>query len=429
MKVCGIAFTSFSVGARLEKAMRHRGPDAYGWDRTSVGELHHSRLAINGLQPQPIVARDGTLTVYNGEIYEPRSVGTDATLVAELFASAGHKCLEHFNGAWAFLQVREDRVVAVRDRFGLRPLFRYFDGKHLVYASDVSTIALALSAIGVSLSPRPSYPTRGRIPQPSAYVGVTPLPAGVVETATFCDGRAELHMYRWYERRPENHGSLESMIEDAVRIRVHEQGALAVSGGADSYVLHALAPPRLPRYHLDVTGEADAAEALGAVVIPPPTITKEEIDDVLEQPFYTLPPNLFLAAAMKRHDPSLRVVLTGLGADELFGGYRHHSRACTPSAVEEVYELRSVPTASWRDVELDYSIPYHYGYRTDRAFLRYGLEVRHPFMDHRVVETALCSAPDGKTELRRIAQRLGWTPQAKRGFSADLSRYVVGSGS
>ena len=154
-----------------------------------------------------------------------------------------------------------------------------------------------------------------------------------------------------------------------------------------------------------------------------------DIEAVLEQPYYATPPNFFLAKAIKQADPSVRVVLTGIGADELFGGYRHHIAPFGHRSYQEAYGLPPRPgCGDWRSAELEHIIPHHYGYRTDQMFLWNGIEVRHPFLDHRVVETALCLLPDRKTRLRSLARGYGWIEADKKGFAADLDQFITKRG-
>ena len=419
--MCGVAYTSFNSTAPVS-SMRHRGPDISRSVPVDRGTLHHSLLAIHGEQYQPI-ASGNALAVYNGELY---GIERDSRAMVEGFGADGAKFLRSVNGDWAMLSVEANIVTAVRDRYGLRPLFRYWDGERLVYASNVAIIREVLAQCGVILQPSGQYSPRGRIPKPSAYRHIEPLPPGVIETATHTDSTWTIDRRRWYKLHAHRHGGLESLLRDAVDLRQHSRGVVAVSGGVDSYLL-AMFAPDLPRYHLDVTGEGDAARDLGAVILQPPIIDAGVVDEVLEQPFYALPPNLFLAKAIKQHRPTVRVVLTGIGADEVFGGYLHHTEPYNDTTSRRVYGIPHDPACEdWRQAEFTHSIPYHYGYRPDQAFLRYGIEARYPYLDHRVVETALCEPADGKVALCNIARALGWQEQPKRGFAANLGAYVRG---
>ena len=427
--MCGIAYTSFVAGD-LSSVMRRRGMDGYARRQVEGGELHHALLAINGWQEQPIVTGEHA-TVYNGEIYNLEEVGgrpkQDAVIMAEGFADSGADFLRCLNGDWALVQTCGQEVAVVRGRFGLRPLFRYYDGEYLIYASNIATIELALRRLGKQLCINAAYPPKGRIPIPSCYIHVESLPPGIIEKAEKLSSGWHFKRERWYHPKAVDHGPLDDVLLDAVQCRLHECGAVAVSGGVDSYLLQTYAKTT-PLYHLDITGEADQARSLGAKILDPPKVEARDLATVLEQPFYAAPPNFFLAKAIKAQDPTVRVVLTGIGADELFGGYRHHERPYSDrkeEAYRKVYGIAPpAGCADWRSAELEHSIPHHYGYRTDQMFLWHGIEVRHPYLDHRVVETALCTPPDGKRQLRALACAYGWSDQEKKGFAADLDRLI-----
>ncbi len=424
--MCGIAYTSFAAGD-LSNVMRRRGADGYARVQAGDGELHHALLAINGNQKQPIVLGE-RMTVYNGEIYNIQEVSEsskrDATVMAEGFGDGGTDFLHSLNGDWALIQTCGREVIAMRGRFGLRPLFRYYDGEHLIYASNTATIELALQRPGKRLRINTAYPPKGRVPIPSCYIHVESLPPGTIEWAVKRSSGWQFRRERWYRIKAVNHGSLDDLLSDAVQCRLHEHAALAVSGGVDSYLLYTYAKTT-PLYHLDVTDEVDQVQALGAKILDPPQVDMREIAAALEQPYYATPPNFFLAKAIKTHDPTVRVVLTGIGADELFGGYKHHAMPYHKEIYRIVYGIAPpMGCADWRSAELEHAISHHYGYRTDQVFLWHGIEVRHPYLDHRVVETALCSPPNEKRQLRSLAHAYGWSDRGKKGFAADLSRFI-----
>ncbi|KKN02932.1 hypothetical protein LCGC14_1112800 [marine sediment metagenome] len=408
--------------------MARRGPDGYAHEPVPLGVLHHARLGVHGSQQQPVVAGE-TATVYNGEVYNAAELGgavdQDAALMAEGFHARGAAFMREANGAWAFIQTTPEAVTAVRDRFGLRPLFRYYDGQNLIYASNLATIATALGRIGLQPDINPAYPPKGRVPLPCYYKHTEPLPPGTIETATLLEGRWAIRRTRWYAPHPCDHGPLGSVLEAAVERRLHPHAAVAVSGGVDSYLLRAFAGSTVPAYHLDITDEALAARRIGALVLEPKLVDLADVLATLEQPFYAHPPNYWLAQAIKDAAPKTRVVLTGVGADELFGGYRHHAEPFTQKRYRQVYGIQAPGVEGWRLSELEHVIAHHYGYRTDQMFLRFGLEGRHPYMDHKVVETALCHPHDGKAALKALAKRLGWRSGPKRGFAANLSRYIT----
>src|SRR5262245_34484373 len=144
---------------RMANALRHRGPDDAGnFVQGPVG-LGFRRLSILDLSPsghQPMMSQDGRyVLVYNGEIYNYvelrqelaqlgytfRSSGDTEVLLCA-YAAWGKNCLPKLNGMWAFLIY--DTLTGVlfgsRDRFGVKPLYRYQAGDCMVFASEIKAI-------------------------------------------------------------------------------------------------------------------------------------------------------------------------------------------------------------------------------------------------------------------------------------------------
>jgi asparagine synthase (glutamine-hydrolysing) len=158
--MCGIAGFNWMDQSVLEgmvESLRHRGPDDRGFyldDRASLG---HSRLSILDLSPkgrQPMHFENLSI-VYNGEIYnfqelreELKSYGykftsdTDTEVILAGYHRWGSRCVEKFNGMWAFcIYDRQKRTFFLsRDRFGIKPLYYYFDGGRFVFASELKAI-------------------------------------------------------------------------------------------------------------------------------------------------------------------------------------------------------------------------------------------------------------------------------------------------
>ena len=179
-----------TIVERATNTLRHRGPDDEGYclintqtsdaqqccGRDTVPELSypfisdfppdsfdlafgHRRLAILDLSPaghQPMCSTDETCwIVYNGEIYnylelreELRALGytfrtnTDTEVILVAYQAWGEDCLQRFNGMWAFAlwDSRHRRLFCARDRFGIKPLFYYFDGRQFRFASEIKAI-------------------------------------------------------------------------------------------------------------------------------------------------------------------------------------------------------------------------------------------------------------------------------------------------
>lgn len=165
--MCGIAgiinFDHRPVASSIIKAMTdsiaHRGPDGEGQFIDQCVGLGHRRLAILDLshaadQPMQTVNKHFVIT-YNGEVYNFKELrqqlenlgyefksNTDTEVVLNAYVEWGSKCVDKFNGMFAFaiLDVREKRLFIARDRYGIKPLYYLKNSKHFVFASEIKSI-------------------------------------------------------------------------------------------------------------------------------------------------------------------------------------------------------------------------------------------------------------------------------------------------
>lgn len=158
--MCGIAGFNWKDNGTIEamtEAMRHRGPDDRGTYLDDKVSLGHTRLAILDLSPkghQPMYFQNLAI-VFNGEIYNFQEIrdelqtlgykftsGTDTEVILAAYHRWGDKCVEKFNGMWAFCIYDRDKqtLFISRDRFGIKPLYYYFDGQRFIFASELKAI-------------------------------------------------------------------------------------------------------------------------------------------------------------------------------------------------------------------------------------------------------------------------------------------------
>lgn len=158
--MCGIAGFNWhdpALAGRMAEMIRHRGPDGQGLFADARVSLGHRRLSIIDLSErghQPLVYKN-LVIVHNGEIYnfqdiraELRTAGhnfhsdTDTEVVAAAFDRWGPECVSRFNGMWAFCIYDPDKrsLFLSRDRFGIKPLYYYFDGERFIFASELKAI-------------------------------------------------------------------------------------------------------------------------------------------------------------------------------------------------------------------------------------------------------------------------------------------------
>jgi asparagine synthase (glutamine-hydrolysing) len=350
--------------------LRHRGPDGTGLYLDGRFGMANTRLAI--IDPeggdQPLSNEDGRYWVMqNGEIYNyvelqkeleqlghRFSTSCDTEVIAHAYEEWGIGCLDKFNGD--FLLAVWDRntreLLLARDRFGVRPLFIAEFGTDFCFASEAKALfrhpeaRRQLDPLGLV----EAFTTWSILPDRSAFVGVRELAPGHY-LRLGDDGHVEerrwwdLEFRRMDQPRSENAADLEEelleLLTDATRIRLRADVPVAayLSGGLDSSLTAALAqrlyPGTLNSFGL---GFADArydesayqdrfvqelGTSLERVVIDARDIAEAipRAVELSEKPTLrtALAPLLRLSAAVQ--DAGLKVVITGEGADELFGGY------------------------------------------------------------------------------------------------------------
>ncbi len=346
---------------RMAGALRHRGPDGWGYARGGGAGLVSTRLAIFDVPGgwQPMRAESGALLVYNGEVYNHPELRAqlggrfettcDAEVVLRLLERVGLKALDRLNGQFALAWWQPDarRLTLVRDRFGVRPLhWSALPDGGIAFASE----AKALFASGeVVAAPDLAgidevFTLWGPRAPRTAFRGVAQLPPGGL--LVWERGRV-VAQRRWWEP---SYGSAEpapgpedlpELLADAVRLRLRADVPVGtyLSGGLDSSLITALAQQASdhelrtfsvafhdPRYD-ERAYQQQVAQALGTrhhvVEVGPREIADGFRDAVAhaETPLIrTAPiPLQLLARATREH--GITVVATGEGADELFWGY------------------------------------------------------------------------------------------------------------
>ena len=354
--------------ARLDAALdaiAHRGPDGRGTWRGEGVALGHVRLAVtdpaNGAQP--IANEDGTIiAIVNGELYDAErerhflvsrghvvKTRCDSELLVHLYEELGDGVVARVRGELAFVlwDGRRRRLLAGRDRFGIKPLVwaRWQGG--IALASE----AKALFALGVPArwdheafahAAHVQYPW----PDRTLFAGVAQLEPG---TTLAWDGAPKLARYWAPYAAPREALDLPHLLADAVRVRGHADARVCVqlSGGLDSTAVAALSGVR-DAFTVGFAGGGDyderaiareTAAALGLdlreIVVTDAAIAAHWPEAVAHGEGLAINGHLvgkwLLSRAMR--DAGFKVALTGEGADELFCGYAH-LRADAGLAVE-----------------------------------------------------------------------------------------------
>jgi asparagine synthase (glutamine-hydrolysing) len=399
MAMCGIAGIVERDGRRaahrdampgMLAALGHRGPDGAGIHGDGPAVLGHTRLAIvdPGTGGQPMSNEDESLwLVFNGEIYNHRELRdelasrhafrtrSDTEVILHLYEELGKACLERLDGMFSFAlwDARRQRLFAGRDRLGIKPFYWHLDSRRFSFASEPKALIAgglvepALDREGLDqyltfqfcCGPRTLFRDVWRL-EPGHYLTWRP---GV-------DAAPVVRRY-WaptYEGGPprseaEHAGELRRLLEDAVRRQLRSDVPVGahLSGGIDSSAIVCVAAPmcggRVPVFtgafdgglRYDETRYARAvAEHVGAVYheVRP---TADEFAAAVPHLIYMMDepaagPGLFaqyrVARLAREH---VKVVLSGQGGDELFGGYARYLAACLEQRLGQ--DVGAVPAA------------------------------------------------------------------------------------
>lgn len=351
---------------RMVDAMVHRGPDDRGVFYRHWAGIGFRRLSILDVAGghQPMSSEDGSVrTIVNGEIYNYAELreqlmkkghrfysSSDAEVIPHLYEDGGIEAVSReLRGMYAvaILDQDKERLHLVRDHFGIKPLY-YAETSHgLIFASDIRSL-LASGLIRPKLSPQAlwHYLTFQYVPEPyTMFDQVWKLPAG--HSLTYEAGSMNVVRYWQVEYRPDFSWTLPALTEAIYRtlkdsVKRHmmsdvPRGAYLSSGVDSSAVVAFLRQQQevdtfsigFPGDHGEINelvASRETARILGTrhheVVISPeeyldhlPRIVQAQEDPIADP---SAPALYFLAREARRH---VTVVLSGEGADELFGGY------------------------------------------------------------------------------------------------------------
>lgn len=347
----------------MTRALHHRGPDDAGTHLTGNAGFGHTRLAI--IDPaggaQPMSWREFTV-VFNGEIYNYLELReelvakghafqtkSDTEVVLHALAEWGEDALVRFNGQWSigFWDGQRRTLLLTRDRVGIHPLYFAESNKRVVFASEVKAIFAADPSLKRGIDPiglDETFTFWAAIAPRTVFVGISELPPGHVRVYA-SDGNVRERAYAEHDftKRPApSDDEVLAALEKATALRMLRADVPVgcyLSGGLDSSLTAALGlKAKGEKFHTFSLRFADAeydetqfqhlvAKALGTehheVVV-----SREDIARVFpavvrhaERPLLrTAPAPLFLLSKLVS-DLGTKVVLTGEGADEFFGGY------------------------------------------------------------------------------------------------------------
>jgi len=362
--MCGIAgafnLTDRTLLESMVEVLKHRGPDSAGFHVDENVMLGAARLAIIDIagSDQPIYNEDASIVaVYNGEVYNFRDIRSnlrssghtfategDAEVIVHSYEEDGLSCVRRFNGMFAFAlwDQKNKRLVLARDSVGIKPLYYGIHEGSLLFASELKAI-LQNEEIRPSLDLAAAYDHLNLRFTPydrTLLTGIRRLMPGDVAIVSGRPTTIQVYSMRvvpppFPSSLPIGSAELRGLLSESVSSHMISDVEVGVflSGGIDSSTIAALAQQesrdKVKTFCMgfgDETDELDdarhVAEFLGSdhkeiILEPHPTKDFAKIIWHADAPKRNLWP-YYLSKFASRY---VKVALSGLGADELFGGY------------------------------------------------------------------------------------------------------------
>ena len=422
---------------KMSQKIRHRGPDWSGIYYGGSAVLAHERLSIVDPESggQPLFSSDRKqVLVVNGEIYNHQDIrrryagqydfmtGSDCEVILALYRDKGIHFLEELNGIFAFVLYDEekDAFLIARDAIGVIPLYIGHDSDGTVY------VASELKALeGQCEYYEPFLPGHYVYSKDTAQVKAGEKP--------YCLTRYYQRDWFSYDAVKDNDASVAAIhdaLEDAVKRQLMSDVPYGVllSGGLDSSVISAIACkysemrveddsrtkaywPRLHSFAVGLKGAPDLAKArlvadhIGTVHHEINYTIEEGLDAIRDVIYYietydvttvrASTPMYLLARVIK--SMGIKMVLSGEGADEIFGGYLYFHKAPSAQAFHEE-TVRKLSKLHMYDC-----------LRANKSLSAWGVEGRVPFLDKEFLDVAMRTNPEakmcpGKTMEKRIVR-------------------------
>lgn len=359
--------------AKATHSLSHRGPDAFGTFLEENVGLGHRRLSVIDLSDeanQPFKDQTGRyILVYNGEIYNYKALrqsleakgqkfitDSDTEVLLYTYIHYGKTCLEKLNGFFSFaiFDQQEEALFIARDRFGIKPLYYFYDEDKFIFASEMQALMHYGIPKEIDVHALYTYFQLNYIPAPKTILQNTwtlmPGHYAVIR-------KKEININRYYQidydpeiLNPQNLSydkqkeRLSKLIDDSVKKRMIADVPLGtfLSGGIDSSVITGIAKQYkedLHTFSIGYTDEPyfDETEYANLVAKKFDTnhtvfsLSRKEIEgylfqilDQIDQPFAdsSAIPVYILSQKTKEY---ITVALSGDGADELFSGYNKHA--------------------------------------------------------------------------------------------------------
>jgi len=387
--------------------MAHRGPDERDMVMTKLGALAHERLSIVDVATgrQPIQGTSNTWVIHNGEIYNHQYLHqtvlggkyacrttSDSECIVHLYEEFGTDFCNYLDGMYAFVVVDEDKgiFVAGRDPMGIKPLYYGHDAAgNLWFASEMKAICDVC-------------------PDFEAF------PPGHYYTPA--QGLMRYHNPRWETQPADDRdpSGLRELLEESVekRLMCDVPFGVLLSGGLDSSLIAAIAARKLAAkgqelhsfsigLHPDVPDLKAARKVAKFIGTTHHEVyfNIEEGIELVEKLVWHLEsydvttirastPMYFLTRYIR--EQGIKMVLSGEGADEVFGGYLYFYNAPDEDAFQEETKRR-VRLLHTADV-----------LRADKSTMANGIEVREPLLDRDLLDKAICLHPSVKRPIAGV---------------------------
>lgn len=373
--MCGIygaINTNKKMGQLNEKLLKlnHRGPDSHDFYYNEDKKIYlgHTRLSIldlNSSANQPFQDNEHVL-IYNGEIYnylelkekylkeEKFNTCSDTEVIFKLLKKFYTNIIVEFNGmfSFAFYDINNAELLVARDRMGIKPLYYYQENDMFEFASEVKSLDYEIDSYKVKDYFTTRTYQRGNLP----YKKIVEFPSGSFVKCNFITNSFVFNKYFDLFNVPKkliydnykNDGlynsmnKLEMFLDNSVQIHLRSDAKIAslCSGGLDSSLISAIATQydsNISLYHAGVEGnggEEKYSEIVAKHLKKEITYTKINkelfwhdfpyLTYISDLPIYHQNDVLLHQISKKARLDGVKVLLSGEGADELFGGYKWH---------------------------------------------------------------------------------------------------------
>jgi len=373
--LCGIiGFITFNKNKNYSKTIKNalqtldtRGPnhkELKEYDNVVLGHVRLSILDLSSNSNQPMEYEDRYTLVYNGEIYNYKEIREklirygykfytegDTEVVLKAYDYWGDKCVDHFNGMWAFAiyDMQRKKLFCSRDQFGIKPFFYYQDKDIFVFASEIKAILEFIENKEANLEVIAPFIIKGitdfskktffkniyrLLPSHNLYFD---LKTATLETCEYYQIKNEV-------KEPLNYEEIYKLLEESVSLRLRSDVKVGtcLSGGLDSSCIAAIAKGvygnKLEAVHAKSTAKRNdeseyakiVAKHLGIklhIIEPSHQEFWKNVDQVIytqDEPFSSTSIFMQYFVMEKAKEIGCTVMLDGQGADEVFLGYENY---------------------------------------------------------------------------------------------------------